>query len=503
MKLKLNDEVILIGAGIMSATLGVMLHELRPDIHIHIFEKLDEVAEESSDAWNNAGTGHSAFCELNYTPLTKDGVDISKAVKIADSFEMSREFWSYLVEKEYIDDPGKFIQPVPHMSCVWGPDIPYLKKRHEAMIRHPLFSSMIFSDEREQLREWMPLIMEGRPAEEKMAATYMEAGTDVNFGALTRILINYLKKTGKMTLHLDHDVKKLRKKNGQWKITVRDTIKKERKDFYSNFVFIGAGGGALPLLKKSKIPEGKGYGGFPVSGQWLICTNQAIINKHDKKVYGKASVGTPPMSVPHLDTRIIKGKKQLLFGPYAGFTTKFLKQGSPLDLIKSISLNNIIPMIAAGLRNIPLTKYLFQQVSLSENDRLKMLKTFIPTAKIEEWVLEEAGQRVQIIKKDKEHGGKLEFGTELVTSADGSVAALLGASPGASVSVSIIADLFAKCFAEEFLTREWQTKFNAMCPSYNMNPQEKLRNYGPSRERTTRVLELHRKLYEGKRSALS
>ncbi len=453
----------------MSATLGVMLKELEPDITIEIYERLDVAAAESSDAWNNAGTGHAAFCELNYTPELENGsVNISKAIKVAESFEISRQFWASLVEKGFLDKPSSFIRSIPHMSFVWGDEnVSFLKKRYAALTENPLFKGMEYSEDFNQIAEWVPLVMEGRDAAQKVAATKMDIGTDVNFGALTRCMFNKLKQMDGVSLHFYHEVRNLHKDSkGFWNLGMKDLSTGDTKSVRTKFVFIGAGGGSLPLLLKSGIPESKGYGGFPVSGQWLKCTNPEIIERHEAKVYGKASVGSPPMSVPHLDTRMINGKKALLFGPYAGFTTKFLKEGSFFDLIKSIKLSNIRPMLAAGLDNIPLTKYLIEQVRQSPEERLEALKEYYPNAKMEDWELEIAGQRVQVIKKDAKHGGILEFGTEVVNASDGSIAALLGASPGASTTVSIMINLLERCFKDKMKSPEWQAKLKELIPTF-------------------------------------
>ncbi len=469
---KIAPQIILIGAGIMSATLAMLAKELEPEIKIDVFERLDVAAAESSDAWNNAGTGHSAFCELNYTPEKEDGsIDTSKAVKIAEAFEVSRQFWSYLVQKKMIATPGDFIQNIPHMSFVWGEkNIEYLHKRYKALTKCHLFKGMVYTEDHERLKKWIPLMMEGRNDDERLAATCMEMGTDVNFGNLTRMLFHQLKKKGGFTLHFNHDVKDIyRSKNGQWCVKVKDTSTGHKRVVQGRFVFIGAGGGSLPLLLKAGIPEGKGFGGFPVSGQWLKCSNVDVIEQHHAKVYGKASVGAPPMSVPHLDTRIINGRKALLFGPYAGFSTKFLKNGSFFDLIKSIKFSNLKAMLGAGIHNIPLTRYLIEQVRQSPEDRLAALQEFYPEAKMEDWHLEIAGQRVQVIKKDEEEGGVLEFGTEVVSSSDGTIAALLGASPGASTAVSIMLDLLKRCFPERINSDGWLAKLKEMIPSYGQS----------------------------------
>ncbi len=453
----------------MSATLGVLLKELQPGLTIEIFESLDGVATESSDAWNNAGTGHAALCELNYTPQKPDGsVDCSKALHINEAFKISKQFWSYLVEKNHITSPETFIQRIPHLSFVHGAkNVDYLRKRYEGLRAHHLFEEMKFSTDSQELAEWMPLIMDGREQTEPVAATRMVAGTDVNFGSLTRRLIGYLQSLGGVNVHLRHEVLNLhRESDSGWCLYVNDKAADQKRTVNAKFVFLGAGGGALPLLQKSGIKEGRGFGGFPVSGQWLRCENPALIERHYAKVYGKAAVGAPPMSVPHLDTRMIDGRKGLLFGPFAGFTTRYLKNGSMLDFPLAIQPNNFIPMTAAAFQNIPLTRYLIGQVLQSPSDRLAALREFVPTAKMEDWKLANAGQRVQVIKKDPRRGGILQFGTEVVYAKDGSIAALLGASPGASTAVSIMLELLQDCFGDKLKSLPWQTKLKEMIPSH-------------------------------------
>ncbi|MBK0368378.1 malate:quinone oxidoreductase [Flavobacterium agrisoli] len=489
-----NSDVVLIGAGIMSATLGLILKELQPDLKIEIYERLDVAAAESSDAWNNAGTGHSAFCELNYTPEKKDGtVETKKAISIAESFEVSRQFWSYLVEQNKVPSPENFIKSVPHISFVWGDkNVSFLKTRFEALKQNPLFKEMVFSTDFSELSQWMPLVMEGRNPSEKVAGTSMAIGTDVNFGALTRSMFAYLSKMDGVSMHFNHEVKKLKQRDDKsWRIKINDLTTGQKRKAYTKFVFIGAGGGSLPLLEKADVQEGKGYGGFPVSGQWLKCTNPEVIEKHAAKVYGKASVGAPPMSVPHIDTRVIDGKKQLLFGPFAGFSTRFLKNGSYSDLPLSIQLDNILPMLSAGIKNIPLTKYLIQQVRQSQDDRIEALREYLPNANAKDWVLERAGQRVQVIKKDKVNGGGvLEFGTEVINTQDGTLAVLLGASPGASTAVSIMVDLIERCFKDQAKSTEWQSKFKTMIPSYGQTLNDKPELLSEIRNHTATVLKL-------------
>lgn len=460
-----KTDVILIGAGIMSATLGTILKELAPDWNITVFEKLGKAGEESSNEWNNAGTGHAALCELNYTPEKDDGsIDIAKAVKINEQFQVSKQFWSYLVKKNLIENSGEFIQPLPHMSLVHGEDnVNYLKKRFEALSENPLFEGMEFSDDPDKLKEWIPLIMKDRTSNEPIAATRIESGTDVNFGALTRKLFEHLEKQ-KVEIKYRHHVEDIqRTENGAWEVKVYDLEGGKIEYITAKFVFIGAGGGSLHLLQKSGIPEGKGIGGFPVSGLFLVCNNPEVVEEHFAKVYGKAKVGAPPMSVPHLDTRFIDNKKTLLFGPFAGFSPKFLKTGSMLDLFTSVKIHNVFNMIAAGAKNFALTKYLIEQLMLSKEQRMEELREFIPTAKSEDWDIVVAGQRVQIISDN----GALKFGTEVISPRDGSIAALLGASPGASTAVSIMLEVIEKCFPQ--YVNEWEPKIKEMVPSYGMS----------------------------------
>jgi len=490
---KTEVDVVLIGGGIMSATLGTLINELSPDINIEIIERLDVVAAESSDAWNNAGTGHSALCELNYTPEQPDGsVKIDKAISIAEQYEISKQFWSYLVEKNIIKNPGHFIRKVPHMSAVFGErDVNFLKTRFETLTKNNLFKGMEYTEDKALLSNWIPLMMEGRDPAEPMAATKMDIGTDVNFGALTRDLINYLDAKENIKLSLNQEVKDIdREDDGRWEVEVKDLKTGQKREILAKFVFIGAGGHSLLLLEKSGIPEAKGYGGFPVGGQWLRCNNEEIIKSHHAKVYGKASVGAPPMSVPHLDTRYIDGKQALLFGPYAGFSTKFLKKGSYFDLPASIKLSNIRPMLSAGLDNLPLTKYLITEVMKKPQDKLDALKQFMPTAKMEDWQIEKAGQRVQVIKKDPKHGGILEFGTEVVSSADGSIAALLGASPGASTSVAIMIALLKRCFPERAKSDAYRKKLREMIPSWGKKLNDDQALCEATRARTSNILQL-------------
>ncbi|WP_421527356.1 malate dehydrogenase (quinone) [Pseudomonas brenneri] len=462
-------DVLLIGGGIMSATLGVWLNELEPQWSMEMVERLDGVAEESSNGWNNAGTGHSALAELNYTPENKDGtVEIPKAVEINEAFQISRQFWSWQVQQGVLKNPRSFINSTPHMSFVWGDDnIKFLKKRYEALQASPLFAGMEYSEDPVQIKKWVPLMMEGRDPSQKIAATWSPIGTDVNFGEITRQFVAHLQTTPKFDLKLSSEVQDITKNaDGSWRVSYKNLKDGTKTEIDAKFVFIGAGGGALHLLQKSGIPEGKEYAGFPVGGSFLVTENPTIAEQHLAKAYGKASVGSPPMSVPHLDTRVLDGKRVILFGPFATFSTKFLKEGSYLDLLTSTTTHNIWPMTKVGIREYPLVEYLAGQLMQSDDDRFKALQEYFPNAKKEDWRLWQAGQRVQIIKRDEEQGGVLKLGTEVVSSADNTIAGLLGASPGASTAAPIMLTVLEKVFKDKVATPAWQEKLKQIVPSY-------------------------------------
>ena len=482
-------DVALIGAGVISTTLSVMLKQLQPDWSQVIIERLDTPGAESSDPWNNAGTGHSALCELNYTPEVNGKIDISKAVGVNEKFQVSRQFWSYLVEQNVLGDPSEFINKVPHVSFAQGMDqVDYLKTRYEALKDHPLFPNMQYSDSDEKFAEFLPLMARGRDFNNPVAISWFDEGTDINYGALTRQYLDAVTAQG-VEVRYGNEVKNINRDGSKWKITTKNLHTGDTSVITANFVFVGAGGMALPLLQKTGIPEIKGYGGFPVSGQWLRCTNPELVEQHQAKVYGKASVGAPPMSVPHLDTRVIDGKKGLLFGPYAGWTPKFLKKGSYLDLFKSLRVGNLPSYLGVGVQEMGLTKYLIEEVLKDQAARVESLREYMPEARAEDWELVTAGQRVQVIKPiGAPKFGSLEFGTALINSNDGTIAGLMGASPGASIAPSAMLEVLERCFGNRIA--DWAPKLREMIPSYGTRLSKDANLFNEQWDRSQKALKL-------------
>ena len=466
-----------------------MLKQLQPDWSQVIIERLDTPGAESSDPWNNAGTGHSALCELNYTPEVNGKIDISKAVGVNEKFQVSRQFWSYLVEQNVLGDPSEFINKVPHVSFAQGMDqVDYLKARYEALKDHPLFPNMQYSDSDEKFAEFLPLMARGRDFNNPVAISWFDEGTDINYGALTRQYLDAVTAQG-VEVRYGNEVKNINRDGSKWKITTKNLHTGDTSVITANFVFVGAGGMALPLLQKSGIPEIKGYGGFPVSGQWLRCTNPELVEQHQAKVYGKASVGAPPMSVPHLDTRVIDGKKGLLFGPYAGWTPKFLKKGSYLDLFKSLRVGNLPSYLGVGVQEMVLTKYLIEEVLKDQAARVESLREYMPEARAEDWELVTAGQRVQVIKPiGAPKFGSLEFGTALINSNDGTIAGLMGASPGASIAPSAMLEVLERCFGNRIA--DWAPKLKEMIPSYGTRLAKDANLFNEQWDRSQKALKL-------------
>lgn len=484
-----TTDIVLIGTGIMSATLGTLLKQLDPNAKIEIFERLPKLAAESSDGMNNAGTGHSGLAELNYTP--------EKALEVMEAFEVSKQFWAYLVGQGILGNPKEFIHPVPHLSWVHGEEnVQFLRKRYAILRQIPLFSGMEYTEDADKMKTWIPAMMQGRDPAEPVAATRSTLGTDIDFGHLARAMLKYLTTQPGVTVSLSHEVRDLLQlPDGSWKLKIWDVANQSFKEIHTKFVFIGAGGGALPLLQRSGIPEARGYGGFPISGQFLVSKTPLIAHSQNAKVYGRAAVGSPPMSVPHLDTRIINGERFLIFGPFAGATTKFLKYGSPLDLFRSLRLDNLPAMLKAGYENLPLVGYLLNQLSLSPSNRMEALREFFPHAKAEDWELISAGQRVQIIKDKNDENGVLHFGTEVITSADGSLTAFAGASPGASNGTNEMLKVLQRSFPDSLATPAWQQKLREMIPSFGQRLSENPELAKKIRSHSHKVLQLFPILY--------
>lgn len=467
-------DYALVGGGIMSATLAILLSHLDPTASIHVYERLPDVADESSNPWRNAGTGHAALCELNYTPQLPDGsVSIDKAIAVNRQFHVSRELWSHLASQGDLVNLDSCVSAVPHMTFVEGAEgVTYLRKRFDALREHPNFADLEFTDDHDVISEWAPLVAEGRSPKQAVAATRSLSGTDVDFGALTRQLLDAAQERG-VVVRSGMEVRKIRRRRDGWRLTIRDrswqTIG-EPATVQAGFVFVGAGGGALRLLQSARIPEVRGYGGFPIAGQFLRTFDEDLVTRHHAKVYGRAAVGAPPMSVPHLDARVIDGRTSLMFGPFAGFSLKFLVHGSILDSLRTIRPHNLWPMLAVAKDNLPLVGYLIKELIASPAARLRTMRQMFPEAKKADWTLINAGQRVQIIKPHPERGGTLEFGTEVIASSDGAIAGLLGASPGASTAAYAMSSLLVDCFGDDH--PEWVEQLHAMMPSLQTAQRE-------------------------------
>lgn len=487
-------DVILIGAGILSTTFGSFLKNIEPDWNIKLFERLEQPAIESSNEKNNAGTGHAALCELNYTVEQEDGsIDVERAKEINEQFEISKQFWSYLVKSKAIENPQEFIRPLPHISFVMGiRNVDFLKRRYDALKSLPMFEGLTYTEDHKVLAEWMPLMMQGRNSNEPLAASKIDEGTDVNFGELTRKLVKNIEKHENAQVHFRHEVVDFKQlSNSKWEVKVRNLETGKVETHVADYIFIGAGGHAIPLLQKTKIPESRHLGGFPISGAFLVCNNPKVVSEHNAKVYGKEPPGTPPMTVPHLDRRYIQGKESLLFGPFASIGPKFLKNGSNLDLFKSINTSNVVTMLSSGVKNLSLVKYSIQQVLQRKEDRMKELRRFVPDAKDEDWDIHIAGKRVQVIKDTEEHGrGFIQFGTEVVNSEDHTVIALLGESPGASTSVSVALEVIEKNFPQYI--DKWESKIKEIIPSYGESLIEDSALLKKTRKQTAEALELNK-----------
>lgn len=465
-------DAVLIGGGIMSATLGTYLTELEPTWKINMYERLEQVAQESSNGWNNAGTGHSGFMEMNYTPEKDGHVEVTKAAAITQQFEVAKQFWSYQVGQGRLSHPREFINPVPHIAFVWDNDVDFLSKRYQAMIKNPMFEGMYYSENPEEIKTWAPLIIEGRDAKQRVAATRMDIGADVNYGEITRQLVAGLQQSENFSLQVNTEVTAIsRNADNTWTVGFKNLKTGAQEHVKTRFVFIGAGGAAIKLLQYTGLPEANQYAGFPVGGQFLVSNNPEVVKRHTVKVYGKAAVGAPPMSVPHIDTRYLDGEKYVLFGPFATYSNKFLKNGSQADLLNATNKNNVLPMLAVGTENLDLVKYLISQVMLDDQDRFAELQEYYPDAKKEDWRLVTAGQRVQIIKKPEDGPATLQFGTEIFSAPDGSVTALLGASPGASTSPYIMLKLLEKAFPEQ-TKNQWNPKLHEIIQSYGQDLEQ-------------------------------
>ena len=407
-------DALIIGGGIMGATVALMIKLLQPDWKVKLVEQHNRVGLEASNEWHNAGTGHAALCEPNYTPDSKDGktVEIDKAVATNNKFMTSLAFWSFLVEKSILPD-ATFIQPAPHILFVHGEEKrEWLKRRVEKLSKLPAFAATEYSEDYDTIQKWSGLLCNGRPRSggEVIAASRHPDGTEVNYGLLTRHLVQSFGELGG-DVQLLSTVTALRQQaDKRWLVAVHKAdLTDSNQVVRARFVFAGGGGGSLSLLQMAGIPEVQGYGGMPVSGKFLVCQKLDVVEQNLNKVYGPAAVSAPPMSVPHIDFRSLYGKDVIFFGPFAGFSPMLFKvSGTPLDWLATINWHNVLPMAKMAMSNLPLVKYLIKEIFASKGAQLEALREFYPAAKPEDWTMVWAGQRIQIVNPK----GELQFGDE-------------------------------------------------------------------------------------------
>ena len=459
-------DVVLIGSGIMSSTLAVMLKQLDPRLRIQMFEVTSELAREASDGWNNAGTGHAGICEISYTPERDQhgAVPITRALKIFEQFEHSKQFWGALAAAGVVGAPADFIHAVPHICFVnRADDVDFLQTRHAAMIKHHFFRGMELTNDPAVIHDWAPLVMEGR-APGSVAAT-VGAGTEVDYGLLARRLCCWLTRQEDCGIAAGWKVTGLARGSGKWRVEVQCNATSEKRRLETRFVFVGAGGGSLPLLQSTGLAEVAGLAGFPIGGQWLVSDEPSICARHDAKVYGAPPPSSPSLGAGHFDVRRLNGRRQLFFGPFASWTPRFLKHTGRLsDLPLSIRAGNVCALLRTAIRNQSLVRYLVAQGLQTKRDRMEALREYYPNAQPEHWRVVEAGIRVQAIKK--EDRGALYFGTEVFSSAERSLAALLGASPGASVSVNVAFETIQTCLPHLLVGAEGLKRMRQMIPTF-------------------------------------
>ncbi|MFT7373600.1 MAG: malate dehydrogenase (quinone) [Oleiphilaceae bacterium] len=463
-----NMNIVIVGAGIMGITFATLAKELNPSLKITILERLSGPGKSNSSVFHNAGTGHEANCELNYTPVDEDLIEIEKALDIHAQFNVAKQFWAYLSDKGIIKDPASFIHPTKHCTLVHENSIDMLKFRFEEMSQHHFFETMEYSEDHDKIKSWIPYTMENRPRSEKMAATKIQHGTDVNFGELTEAMAAHLEKQEGVDIHYGTHVKRVHKSPiGRW--LIETTEFGEKVQHKADKLFVAAGGGAFPLLKLSHLPERTRFAGFPVGGRFLLAPiSEEDAKYYSAKTYGKAKVGAPPMSVPHLDLRAANGKHYLLFGPFATFKPVLEKGRGFIEYVRSMRLHDISGLLNVALEHFPLMKYLISETFVGKTKMLEDLEAFAPGLGSKfNWEISPAGQRVQIIKD-----GDLQMGTEIIVSDDQSYSTLLGASPGASVSPAVMLRLLEQFMPSILKTDEAQAKLKEIFPESNLKALE-------------------------------
>lgn len=461
------SDVAIVGGGIMSATLAVMLKEVAPELSVRVLEADTELAREASDGWNNAGTGHAGLCEISYTPSrgTDGRVGIDRAVEVCEQFEHSKQFWAHAVTSGIVERADAFVRPVPHICFVEGAqDVSFLQARHAALSGHHFFRTQRLTSDPEEIRAWAPLVMEGRRPG-PVAATWSGGGTEVDYGTLARRLLGWLARQDGCSVETGCHVQAIRRDHAGWRLAIDRGSAGDASEQRARFVFVGAGGGTLRLLQSAGLPEAAGMACFPIGGQWLICDDPAIVGRHAAKVYGTTPPSSPALGAGHLDIRWFDGRPHLLFGPFASWTTRFLtRTGRWTDLPRSLRAGNLVTLLQVAARNQSLVRYLIAEGLQGMGRRMAALRRFYPAARPEDWRLVQAGIRVQTIHAADR--GRISFSTQVFSSTDRSLAALLGASPGASVAADIALETIRSCLPDLLVSPDAQERMRRMIPTY-------------------------------------
>ena len=488
-----NPDVVLIGGGIMSATLAALLEVVAPQWSITVFESA-------------AGRRRRELARLEqrrHRPRRPVRAELHarRARRPGGPGQGRHDQRAVPGLPPVLVAPGRagltgapkeFINPVPHVSFVTGEDgRAYMRARHEALAAQPLFDGLEYSDDPAELAEWTPLMMAGRDPRQLVAATRSAAGTDVNFGALTRMLLEDAADRG-VAVHCQparHEPRPARP-TAAGRSPCRDTVTGERRTVRRPVrlrrrrrrrAAAAAEGGHPGDRRASAASRSAASSCAPAPPSW---------SQHQAKVYGQAAVGAPPMSVPHLDPRVIDGDHSLMFGPYAGFSPKFLKAGSMFDLPRSVKPNNLGSMLGVARTELALTRYLVNELLQSGADRHQTLRAFVPDgrrARLGDDHRRPARPGHQAGPGDRPRRAPVRHrGRRRRRRHDRRPARRL---PGASTAVSAMLDLLERCFPDRMPA--WRPALQEAIPSYGRSLADDPALLAEVRASTMQTLELN------------